>query len=112
MDPGRIGQLPLFAVWTLVGAGAALGAVSLGVLVLVPVLVVSYVLLGKQGLRRSAFGFVSGVGLLLLVVAYIQRDGSGLNPLPWLAVGLLLVGGGLVAFATPRATADRRRRRR
>lgn len=59
----------------------------------------------RPAIRRSAFGFVTGVGLLLLYVAWLQRAGPGttcwqrgtasgcdqhLNPLPWLIAGLVL----------------------
>jgi hypothetical protein len=55
---------------------------------------------------------LTGAGLLLVYVAWLQRDGPGttcwqtatssgcdqhLNPLPWLAVGVALVAGGFIA---------------
>ena len=54
------------------------------------------------------FGLVTGVGLPLLVVAYVQRDGPGttcwhtattagcdqhLNPIPWLVPRVAMSGG-------------------
>jgi len=61
--------------------------------------------------RRSLFGLLAGAGLLCLYVAYVQRDGPGttcwhtataagcdqhLDPIPWLAVGVLLVAAALL----------------
>ena len=105
-----------FWTWALVGAAFALGAVSLGPLLLVPGTVV-VVLLTRRRPIRGAFGLVSGVGALLLVVAYLQRQGPGttctrtatsitceqhLNPLPWLVVGLVCLAAGIVAHARQR----------
>jgi multisubunit Na+/H+ antiporter MnhC subunit len=98
----------------LVGGGAALGMVSLGPLVLVPVVLVGVWLASRPAARRSVFGLVSGAGVLLLVVAYVQRDGPGttcwhtatasgcdehLNPLPWLVIGVALLIGGIVGHS-------------
>ncbi len=62
--------------------------------------------------RGSVFGFLTGAGLPLLWVAYVQRRGPGticwrtassagcdqhLNPLPWLIVGITLVLTGFLA---------------
>jgi len=66
-----------FWVWALVGVGAALGAVSLGPLLLVPTAAVAALLLSKPTIRRSAYGLVSGVGAILLYIAYVQRAGPG-----------------------------------
>src|SRR5579872_6430138 len=68
-----------------------------------PIAVVGAVMAARPAIRRSAFGFVSGVGLLLIYVAWVRRSGPGttcwqsgassgcdqhLNPLPWLIAGL------------------------
>jgi len=103
-----------FVAWAVVGAAAALGAISLGWLVLVPVLIVAGVMFRRRGLRRSSFGFLSGAGALFLYIAWLHRDGprttcwrtasaSGcdehLNPLPWLILGVVLLLGGIVGHA-------------
>jgi hypothetical protein len=103
-----------FWAWALVGCTAALGFVSLGVLVLAPVAVTAWLMASRPTIRRSAFGLLSGAGVLLLYVAWLQRAGPGttcwvaarasgcdqhLNPLPWLAVGIALFVGGIVAHA-------------
>jgi hypothetical protein len=101
-----------FFVWALLGSAAALGSVSLGPLLLLPVVLVGLSLWTRPGVRRSAFGLLTGAGTLLLYVAWLQRDGPGttcwqtatasgcdqhLNPLPWLVAGAALVVGGVVA---------------
>ena len=101
-----------FWVWGLLGSAAALGFVSLGVLVLAPVAIVGVMMASRPTIRRSAFGLLSGAGVLLLYIAWLQRSGPGttcwhtgtasgcdqhLNPLPWLLAGLALFIGGIVA---------------
>jgi hypothetical protein len=103
-----------FVLWVLLGAAAALGYVSLGPLLLVPVLALGVLLWTRPRVRRSAFGLLTGAGVLLLYVAWVQRDGPGttcwhtasgsgcdqhLNPLPWLVVGAALLVAGVVAHA-------------
>jgi hypothetical protein len=104
-----------FWAWALVGAAAALLAISsLGPLLVAPALVVAYLMGSRPGIRRSAFGVLSGAGALLLYVAWVQRAGPGtrcwqtqtasgceqhLNPLPWLLAGIVLFIGGIAAHA-------------
>jgi hypothetical protein len=70
-------QWALFWAWVVVGVGAAVGAVSLGPLLLVPVAPGAALMASRPTVRRSAFGLLSGAGVLLLYVAYLQRDGPG-----------------------------------
>jgi hypothetical protein len=101
-----------FAAWALVGCAFALGAVSLGVLAVGPAALAAFALSRSRPARESAFGALAGIGLLLLFVAYLNREGPGttcwehgrtmgcdehLNPLPWLALGLAFVAGGFLA---------------
>ena len=102
-----------FLVWALLGSVWALAAVSLGPLLILPVLLLGLFLWRtRPDARRSALGLVSGAGTLLLYVAWVQRDGPGttcwhtatasgcdqhLNPLPWLIAGAVLVLSGFVA---------------
>ena len=103
-----------FWAWAFVGFAAAVGFVSLGVLILAPVAAVAAVMASRPAIRSSAFGFVTGAGLLLVYVAWLQRAGPGttcwhtatasgcdehLNPLPWLFAGLVLVAAGVVGHA-------------
>jgi hypothetical protein len=57
-----------FWAWALVGCAAALGFVSLGVLVLGPVALIGWLMASRRALRRSAFGLLTGGGVLLLYV--------------------------------------------
>jgi 4-amino-4-deoxy-L-arabinose transferase-like glycosyltransferase len=103
-----------FWAWALVGAAVALGAMSLGPILAAPVFVIAALMWSRPGIRRSAFGLLSGAGALLLYVAWVQRAGPGttcwetptasgcdqhLNPLPWLLAGIGLFVGGIVAHA-------------
>jgi hypothetical protein len=115
----QIADCRWFWAWALVGCTAALGFVSLGILVLAPVAVTGWLMASRPTIRRSAFGLPSGAGVLLLYVAWLQRAGPGttcwvaarasgcdqhLNPLPWLVVGIALFVGGIVAHARRRTT--------
>jgi hypothetical protein len=103
-----------FWAWALVGTAAALATVSFGPILAAPILLVAYLMASRPEVRRSAFGVLSGVGALLLYVAWVQRAGPGttcwqtqtssgceqhLNPLPWLLAGIVLFIGGIAAHA-------------
>ena len=66
-----------FLAWVLVGAALALGTVSLGPLVVFPVLLVALGMLRREDARRSLAGLASGAGVLLLIAAFLNRDGPG-----------------------------------
>ena len=110
----RLSQLPWFVAWVVVGVGLGLGVSVLGVFAAPVALLAAVVLSVRHHAGRAALGALVGVGLLLLYVAYVQRKGPGtvswhtatasganqyLDPRPWLVAGLLLVVGGLVAYA-------------
>lgn len=103
-----------FWAWVLVGFAAAIGVLVIGVLAIPLLLLVGAAMATRPAIRSSAFGFVTGAGLLLLYVAWVQRAGPGttcwhtatasgcdehLNPLPWLAAGLVLTAAGFVGHA-------------
>jgi hypothetical protein len=103
-----------FWAWAAVGCALALSAVSLGVLAFAPAALVGGVMWSRPAARRSAFGVLSGIGLLLVYVAWVQRAGPGttcwhsgsssgcdqhLDPLPWAVGGLAFFLGGIVAQA-------------
>jgi galactitol-specific phosphotransferase system IIC component len=86
-----------FWTWALVGVGLALGFLTLGILALVPAALVAAFL--ARGNRFNPFGLLSGIGVMLLVVAYIQRSGQSYDPVHWLVAGLLFFGAGLAGQA-------------
>jgi len=101
-----------FVLWVFAGAGLALATISFSVLILVGVTIAVVVLATRRSFVQSAFGLVTGAGVLALYVAYVQRRGPGtvcwqtataagcddyLNPWPWLVVGVVLVCAGVAA---------------
>ncbi len=110
----RVSENGWFAAWVVVGCALAVGVVSfaIGPFVLIPAAVAGVLLIRKPAARRAAYGALIGIGLLLLYVAYLNRQGPGvtcsqhgttsgcdehLNPLPWLALGLAFIVGGFLA---------------
>lgn len=99
----------------MVGALAGLGLLallSIGLLLLVAAIALAVLFARRTESRAGLEGFVSGQGLPLLFVAWMNRSGPGnvcsaipggqtcaeqWAPLPWLVVGLLLVAAGMVA---------------
>ena len=85
-----------FWAWAVVGAGAALSVLSfIGTLTVLPVALAALFMGRKENIRESAFGLVSGVGLLLLYVGWIHRTGEFLDPRPWFGFGTALVVAGI-----------------
>ena len=106
-----------FLAWPVVGAALAvsvLGALTIGAYVLPFALGGLFLLLRWGGDRRSSVGLISGLGLPLLYIAFLNRDGPGTicssygnggrqcvdewSPWPWLLIGLALVTAGIVLF--------------
>jgi len=94
-----------FWAWALVGAAYGLAVTSLGVLTAVPA-TLAVVLMTRHRPIRGAFGVATGVGSILLLIAYIQRSGQYYNPVRWLIPGLVLFTAGVAGHAWQRA-ADR-----
>jgi hypothetical protein len=109
-----VNDIRWFSAWVVVGCALALGVVSfaIGPFVLVPAAVVAAVMIRRPAARRYGYGALVGVGLLLLFVAWLNRDGPGTtcwthgtsmgcgehsNPLPWLLLGVAFVVGGFAA---------------
>jgi len=88
-----------FWVWALVGFGLALGAVSLGPLLILPLGLIALALAASETVRRSAFGLLTGAGGLFLFVAWLQQGGDSLDARPWLAIGLALAVAGVAGHA-------------
>ena len=119
LPPARaVGRRPSyggFAAWAMVGAGACLGlltALTIGPVLLVAVVVALVVLVRRPvSVYAAMTGLMSGIGVVLLTIAYLNRHGPGeycetsateqhctseWSPWPWLVVGLLLVGAGVL----------------
>jgi len=110
-----------FVAWMVVGVGAALSTISLPFLF--PVVLLLGAALGLWSASRPHWwGLMSGAGLLLLYVAWVQRHGPGeyceaipggtkcedyLDPRPWLVIGLLLLAAGVIGEVRNSRTASR-----
>jgi hypothetical protein len=103
-----------FWAWVPIGSAGVVGLISLGYLTLAPAIAIGALILRSAAARGSVSGLLTGAGLPLLLVAFLNRDGPGttcwhtgtsagcdqhLNPLPWLLLGLALVVVGSLAFA-------------
>jgi hypothetical protein len=118
-SPPALSRLPWmwFTAWLLVGAGYALsliGVASIGLFVLPLPVLATVLLVRRQPATRGLPGLISGLGVPLLYVAYVNRAGPGTicaavtggqecndewSPWPWLAVGVILLVLGVAAFA-------------
>ena len=106
-----------FAAWMAIGAGACLAlltVLTIGLPVLVVVLIAGALLVRRAGsMEHGVTGLMSGVGLLLVLIAYLNRHGPGeycqttateqhctseWSPWPWLIVGVVLVAVGALLF--------------
>jgi hypothetical protein len=116
-----------FLAWAAVGAGAALGVVSIltiGIFVLAATAALA-VLLARRGSRRLAgAGLLTGLAIVPLYVGFLNRSGPGtvctstatsqsctqeMSPWPWLAAALALAGAG--AWLSLRTRSSSRRER-
>lgn len=115
LDPG-------FWLWALVGVGFGFGISVIGIFTIPASALAALFLLSRPGVRTSAYGVLVGIGVPLLIVAYINREGPGIvchtisngsecadlpDPKKWAAVGLAFVVAGVLAqmFATRSRTA-------
>ena len=102
-----------FWAWALVGVGFGFGISAIGTFT-VPLALLAVVFMARRRPVRGAWGVATGIGSVLLFVAYLQRQGPGttcyttatgggcdehLNPLPWLVLGLMLFVAGVVLHA-------------
>jgi hypothetical protein len=116
-----------FALWAAAGAGAASGlltALTVGIFVLLATVILTGLLIWRGDRRLAVPGVVTGLGLPLLYVGYLNRAGPGLvctgtaangsctqemSPWPWIAVGLfLVVTGAAIYLARSRHAGGRR----
>ena len=117
-----------FLGWAAVGACvsvALLKPLTIGALALVIAAATAALLVWRRrGLDWSCTGLLSGAGLVLLYIAYLNRGGPGQvctttataqqcvsewSPWPFLAIGILLIAAGPAAFLALRGTGPRGR---
>lgn len=116
MNAAARARLPSFVAWVAVGAGYAFGVLailSIGVFVLSVAVVATIVLVSRPLGRAGVAGLVSGLGLPLLYVAFLNRAGPGTvctatatsrtcsdewNPWTWLVVGIAFLVLGCILF--------------
>src|SRR5438132_7959002 len=121
-----------FWAWSLVGAALGLSFLtgfSIGLLLLPFALGLLWLVLYLSPRWPESIGFAEGVGLLLLVVAYLHRDDQacpangtlqigpssagesvscgGLDPHPWLYGGLMIAALAAMAYAVARRVAEK-----
>lgn len=100
-----------FPAWTLAGAAVTfsfLTGLSIGLFVLPFAAAVLWWVARRAPHLVDALGFVVGIGLVLLLVGFLNRDGDGIDPLPWLLCGLGLSGLALACHVVLRHRALRR----
>jgi hypothetical protein len=122
-----------FWAWSLVGAALGfsfLTGLSIGLLLLPFALLLLWLVVYLSPRWRESIGFLEGVGLLLLVIAYLHRGDQpcapngalqigpsragqsiscgGLDPHPWLYAGLALAALAAMAYAVARRVAQGR----
>ena len=114
----RVRRLDLgFWLWALVGVGLGFGISVIGIFTIPASVVVMIFLLSRPRLRASAYGVLVGIGVPLLTVAYINREGPGTvchtfsdgmecgdlpDPKKWAAIGLAFVVAGVLAQSLAR----------
>jgi hypothetical protein len=115
-----------FIGWLVVGAGAALGTISIlsiGVFVLAITVVIALLFATRRSSVDGLPGLISGFSLPLFYVAYLNRGGPGQvcnvhkgvhecserwDPRPFVVVGAIFLFGGLAAFVVVRHFLQRR----
>jgi hypothetical protein len=95
---------PWFAAWAGAGALAVfafLTGFSIGLFVLPFAVVALVVVWGRTRGGWEALGLLAGAGAIALLIAALHADpeNRGLDPVPWLVAGLLLVGAGAGGYA-------------
>jgi hypothetical protein len=99
-----------FAAWSVAGAAMAfsfLTGLSIGLFVLPLAAAVLLWVAWKAPRLPYALGFVAGIGAVLVLVAFLNRAGTGVDPMPWLLAGLALGGFALALYGLLRLRALR-----
>lgn len=110
--PSRRTRWHWFLAWCITGAVFSFSYVtglSIGLLIL-PFAVVLLLLAAwyAPGPGEALFGFITGIGVVLLLIAFIQRDGEWVSPAPFLLGGIsacMLAVGGYVILREQRLDA-------
>ncbi|HEX3328564.1 MAG TPA: hypothetical protein VHS27_01515 [Gaiellales bacterium] len=120
MRGAHLGECWWFLVWAIVGGCLTISFVSVVGLFFLPVAALGALAglwWGRADSATAPLGAITGAGVPLLLVAYLQRKGPGtvcwhtatasgcddyLGPRPWLAIGLVLLLGGIGAFVAAR----------
>jgi len=99
-----------FVAWALVGGLFGFASISFIVIAFIPAIVILILAITRKNLVPSGWGALAGLGVVPLLVAYIQRKGPGtvcwqsgtasgcddyLNPWPWLIAGVVMVAIGV-----------------
>ena len=98
----RDGGWPWFLAWCVAGAAFAfsfLTGLSIGLLVLPFAAAVLFAVAWLTPGLSELFGLLGGVGLILLLVAAVNRDGDGVDPAPWLVAGILACAAAVGGYA-------------
>lgn len=107
-EPRTVSAWLWFSLWVVLGLAAAVAALVLGPLLFLPAAAVAGVLAYLHGIRRSAYGLLSGIGALLLLYVtwlaehYAPHLPPGYVPnhahfIPPFLLGVVLFLSGLVA---------------
>jgi hypothetical protein len=89
-----------FWAWALVGAAAALALLVLGMLAIPVVALMVWAMVTRGRTGSPAFGLLTGIGVVLLYVAAVQRGGEQtLDARPWLIAGAIFAAAGVAAHA-------------
>jgi len=116
----------LFSLWLVVGAAyavAALGILTIGILVLPLALIGNALAARHRPLTPGVFGLIGGLGVPLLYVGFSNINGPGnvcdhfpggesctqeWSPWPWLLAGAVMIVAATVLFMRSRAPAPPR----
>jgi len=97
-----------FAAWSVTGAALSfsfLTGLSIGLFVL-PLAAALLLWVARNSPQLwDALGFVAGIGAVLVLVALLNRAGTGVDPIPWFLAGLTLGGLALLAYGVLRVRA-------
>jgi hypothetical protein len=113
-----------FLAWAATGACLGAGlltAPTIGLFLFFPAAIAATVLIWRGRVGIATVGTVSGLGLISLAIAYLNRGGPGQvctttatsqscttewSPWPWLAAGIMLITAGLALFLALRRSAN------